>query len=53
MLVRMANREDPDQTASSGSALFVKALLKATSIRNFRAFTVIKIKSNYKTLSPP
>ena len=27
LLVRIANREDPDQTAFSGSALSVKALL--------------------------
>ena len=43
MLVRLANREDPDQTASS-SALFVlnffgKQLL--TSFRNFRTSRVV------------
>ena len=37
MLVRIANREDPDQTASSetvwsGSALFVYAFLAATRV---------------------
>ena len=48
ILIRIANREDPDQTASSeavwsGSALFVKAFLEGNSIgnsiRNFRTFT--------------
>ena len=49
MLVRIANRVDPDQTASSeavysGSALFVQALLAGnySSIQNFRTFTVIR-----------
>ena len=38
MLVRIANREDPDQTPSgSGSALFVyKHFWQATSVPNFR-----------------
>ena len=45
MLVRIANREDPDQTASSeavwsGSALFGLTFLVATNVRNFRLFTV-------------
>ena len=46
ILVRIANREDPDQTASSeavlsGSALFVsRHFWQATSVRIFRTFTV-------------
>ena len=45
MLARIANRADPDQTASSeavwsGSVLFVKACLADNSVRNFRTFTV-------------
>ena len=43
MLVRIANKKDPDQTASSedwsGSALFVKVFLKATSVWNYE-FTI-------------
>ena len=45
MLVRVANREDPDQTASSeavssGSSFFVKASFQqANSVRNFRTFS--------------
>ena len=43
MLNTIANREDPDQTASletvwSGSALF--GVLQETSVQNFRTFTV-------------
>ena len=46
--VRIANREDPDQTASSeavrsGSALFVYTFLYQTSVRNFRIFTAALI----------
>ena len=41
MLVRIASREDPDQTASSSeSALFVKAFLQAITVQNFRIFTI-------------
>ena len=48
MLVRIANREDPDQTASSeaawyGSALLPRPFCQATSVRNFRTSTVSKI----------
>ena len=59
MVVRagIANREDPDQTASSeavrfGSALYVYAFL----VRNFRTFTVSCYKgtilqSNYRKMT--
>ena len=45
MLVRIANRESPDQTASSeavssGSALFCLCLIGA---QNFRTFTVVLV----------
>ena len=45
MLDRIANWEDPDQTASSeavcsGSALFVQAGLEAKSVRNIRTSNV-------------
>ena len=47
MLVRIANREDPDQTASeeavcSGSALFSRPFWQATSVQNFRTFSIIR-----------
>ena len=50
MLVRIANREDPDQTAyseavRSGSALF-RLFILATSVQNFRTFTVDSTNSN-------
>ena len=43
--VRIANRKDPDQTASSeavrfGPVLFVWTFLVATSVQNFRTFTL-------------
>ena len=45
MFVRIANREDPDQTASSeavrsGLHCLSRPSWQATSIRNFRTFTV-------------
>ena len=45
MLVRIANREYPDQSASSEAVLsesvvLVQAFLHATSVRNFRTFTI-------------
>ena len=50
MVVRIANWEDPDQTASSeavcsGSALFVQVFWQATSVRNFRAFTIVSVRA--------
>ena len=44
MLVRIANRDDPDQTASSeavwsGSARLSRLFWQASSVRNFRTFT--------------
>ena len=47
MFVRIANREDPDQTASSeavsdmGLHCLSKLFWPATSVRNFRTFTVL------------
>ena len=45
MLVRKANKEDPDQTASSeavssGSALFVEAFLARNYCQIIRTFTI-------------
>ena len=41
MLVRIANREDPDQTAS-GSALFVsRPLWQETNVQNFRTLLIL------------
>ena len=50
MLVSIANREDPDQTASSeavlsGSSLFLKLFWQATSVRNFRTSPVTRYNS--------
>ena len=41
MLVRITNREDPDQTASSdlGLPCLSRPFWQATSVRNFRTFT--------------
>ena len=45
MLVRIANREDPDKTASSeaGSGLHClsRPFWQATSVQKFRIFTVV------------
>ena len=42
MLSGMANSEDPDQTAPSGSARFAYGILSDTlGVRNFRTFTVL------------
>ena len=44
MEVRIANREDPDQTASDLGLLYLSRLFwQATSVRNFRIFTVHKM----------
>ena len=53
MVVRIANREDPEQTASSvavcsGSALFVLVFRQATSVRNFRSFIKANVKKEWK-----
>ena len=45
ILITIANREDPDQTASaeavsSGSALFVQVICQAASVLSFRTLTV-------------
>ena len=47
MLARIANREDPDQTASSALGLpcLSRPFWQATSVRNFRTFTVLHVKS--------
>ena len=39
MLVRLANREDPDQTASS-EAVCAVCVGQATCVRNFNTFTL-------------
>ena len=46
MIVKIANRQDPDQTAlqkqsGAGSALFVHALYQTTGVGNFRTSTII------------
>ena len=40
MLVRIANREDPDQTASDLGLPYLSRPWQATSVQNFRRFTV-------------
>ena len=51
MLVKIANRKDPDQTASSEAVCYVSALFRpfwqATSVQNFRIFTVGGLRKNY------
>ena len=47
-LVRIANREDLDQTASTeavrpGLPCLPKSFWQATSVQNFRTFTVIRV----------
>ena len=43
MLVRIANREDPDQTASSEAVtIWLVLFWQTTSVRNFRTFIVIR-----------
>ena len=49
MLVRIINREDPDQTASEEQSdlslhCLSKHFCQATHVRNFRTFTAIIIK---------
>ena len=58
MLVRIANREDPDQTASFqkqfdlGLHCLSRLLWQETRVRNFRTFTVpIYRQSGVKTLN--
>ena len=41
MPVRIGNRKDPDQTKQSD--LFAKPYWQATSVRNFRTFTIGQI----------
>ena len=53
--VRKANREDPDRTASSEAvwswpALFVLTFEQATSVQNFRTFTVWLVMKNSQRL---
>ena len=48
MLVRIANRKDPDQTASeeavwSGLHCLSRHFWQATSVRNFRTFTIVTL----------
>ena len=46
MLVRIANREDPDQTASSpdlGLHCLSRPFYQAISVVNFRTFTVVTL----------
>ena len=46
MVVRIANREDPDQTAVwSGSTLFVLAFWQATSVRNLKHLPYVKTET--------
>ena len=50
MLVGIANREDPNQTASKSSLIRVSPVClgpfwQATSVQNFRAFTVNIVSS--------
>ena len=44
LLVRIANREDPDQTASSGLGLpcLSRPFEQITIVRNLRTFTVVR-----------
>ena len=44
MLINIANREDPDQTATTDLDLhcFSMPFRQATSVQNFRTFTVVK-----------
>ena len=57
VLVRIADREDPDQTAtSSGSALYVyslvrKAFLRTTSVQNVRTSTIYRLNLEPHTCS--
>ena len=56
MLVRTANTENPDQTASSeavwsGFAMFVLAFLVGTSVRNLRTLTVCLYCQQYESRS--
>ena len=45
MLVRIANREDPDQEAvRSGSALLSRPFWQATCVPSFRTFTITRDK---------
>ena len=37
---RIANREDPDQTATSGLGCLSRPFCQATSVQNFRSFTI-------------
>ena len=51
LLVRIANREDSDPTTSDLDLhCLSRSFWQATSVRNFRAFTVIKISADlFKT----
>ena len=40
MFVRIANREDPDQQSDLGLPCLSRPFGQATSVRNFRTFTV-------------
>ena len=40
MIVRIANREDPDQTADLGLHCSSRPFWQTTSVQNFRTFTV-------------
>ena len=43
MLIRIANREDPDQTASSDMGILMsRPFWQITSVPNFRTLTVSK-----------
>ena len=46
LFVRIANREEPDQTASLEAVCFgSRPFWQATSVQNFRTFTVYIIKA--------
>ena len=41
MLFRIANRDDPDRTLRLGLCCLLRVFWQATSVRNFRTFTVV------------
>ena len=47
MLVGIADRGDPDQTASSGSALLSRPFEMAISVQNFKTLIVLSISHSH------
>ena len=45
MLVRIENREDPDQTASSEAVCLSRLFWQTTSVLNLRTFTIGRFES--------